>query len=197
MSISTIHQIAIDLNCIVVEADIKRNRYFDWIDPLNCFHRFDILYYVHIWIYTIDIFLEKLYRSVGKSLSNWVLVALPCTAPPVVWHEKMQLFLSSSENSESRQRLPKINRLSVQPQGWVRVTLHGAPSLCPHHKHSASLLHWLKTEHLTWIKTVFQEIKQGLSLKNLHSACYCLWKSQRAGDKVAFPPVSFHLQLND
>lgn len=34
-----------------------------------------------------------------------------------------------SESSERGQRLPKINRPSVQPQGWVRVSLHGAHSL--------------------------------------------------------------------
>lgn len=91
------------------------------------------------------IFFEKCYHCVVKSWPNWVAVGLPCAAPLVVGHESRQLFLSSSESSESGQRLPKINRLSVQPRGWVRVTHHGARSLglsLPTSKHSASLLHW-------------------------------------------------------
>lgn len=105
----------------------------------------------------LELFLENRHGSPVKSWSNWVGVeGLPYIAPLVVWHETRQLFLSSSESSESRQRLPKINRLSVQPQGWVRVTLHGAAHSLglslPTSKHSASLLHWLRTEYfyLNW-----------------------------------------------
>lgn len=51
-------------------------------------------------------------------------------APPLLLDiKKRQLFLSSSESGGSGQRLPKINSVSVQPQGWVRVTLHDAHSL--------------------------------------------------------------------
>lgn len=63
---------------------------------------------------------------------DWVVVALGSTAQFMVQQETRQLFSSSSESSERGQRLPKINRPSVQPQGWVRVSLHGAHSLGSH-----------------------------------------------------------------
>lgn len=64
-----------------------------------------------------------------KYSSSWAVVAPASVAPLAVQHETRQLFSSSSESSERGQRLPKINRPSVQPQGWVRVSLHGAHSL--------------------------------------------------------------------
>ena len=81
------------------------------------------------------IFFEKCYHCVVKSWPNWVAVGLPCAAPLVVGHESRQLFLSSSESSESGQRLPKINRLSVQPgagAGSHTMVLAHSGSPCPH-----------------------------------------------------------------
>lgn len=64
-----------------------------------------------------------------KYWSGQAVVVPASAAPLAVQHETRKLFSSSSESSERGQRLPKINRPSVQPQGWVGVSLHGAYSL--------------------------------------------------------------------
>lgn len=128
-----------------------QNRYFD-----SQITSSTLFFIVCIHYGFIPLWFMKWYSTVINTWSNWALAGLRCSAPLVVRHETRQLFLSSSESSESGQRLPKINRLSVQPQGWVRVTLHGAHSLglsLHSSKHSPSLLHRPRTQHLTWIQT--------------------------------------------
>lgn len=54
----------------------------------------------------------------------------PICGPLLSVHETKQLFLTLSESAaRAGRRLPKINRLSVQPQGWVGVSHHGAHTL--------------------------------------------------------------------
>lgn len=134
-----------------VEAEITGTNF--WTDPVRSLLQFHVLRAHFVTSHYYNIIFEKCY-CVVKSWPNWIAVDLPCAAPLVVGHESRQLFLSSSESSESGQRLPKINRLSVQPWGWVRVTHHGARSLgfsLPTSKHSASLFHWLRKEHSFYV----------------------------------------------
>lgn len=67
---------------------------------------------------------EKKKRKLDK------LSLRPICGPLLSGHETKQLFLTLSESAaRAGRRLPKINRLSVQPQGWVGVSHHGAHTL--------------------------------------------------------------------
>lgn len=175
---------------------------------LNSLHQIALLRVHVLWIHTAltYVFWEKQRISAVRTWSNWVLVVgLPCTAPLVVRHEKRQLFLSSSEISESGQRLPKINRLSVQPWGWVRVTLHGAHSLgfsLPASKHRPSLLHWLRTDSFFQRPSQFKQWS-ALKLDKLEKLL-CLtwhfWECHSLLEITQLPYthfISLHCQLID
>lgn len=66
---------------------------------------------------------KKKKEKVGQTESWWVCPAL---RPLLSYMKRGSCFCPQVRASESGQRLPKINRLSVQPRGWVRVSLHGA-----------------------------------------------------------------------
>lgn len=79
-----------------------------------------------------QIFLETRQSSGRKKKKKRLdkLSPRPICAPLLSVHETKQLFLSLSESAaRAGRRLPKINRLSVQPQGWVGVSHHGAHTL--------------------------------------------------------------------